>query len=56
MCPTSELQEKVDRQLDMFHNVENMFGMEMAIQMRSKKQPSITLTFIYLGFPFVLLK
>ncbi|KAL7247108.1 hypothetical protein ACSBR2_002093 [Camellia fascicularis] len=41
MCPTCKLREKVDRQLDMFHNAENMFGMEMAIQIRSKKQPAV---------------
>ncbi|KAL6996764.1 hypothetical protein U1Q18_006892, partial [Sarracenia purpurea var. burkii] len=39
MCPTPALRAKVDRQLEAFHNAEKMFGMEMAIQMQSEKQP-----------------
>ena len=39
MCSTPELRATVDRQLDMFHNAEKMFGMSMAIQMRDKKPP-----------------
>ena len=39
MCPP-EVREKVDKQLDIFHNVIKMFGMDMVIQMRNKKKPS----------------
>ena len=39
MCPP-EVREKFDMQLDIFHNVKKMFGMDMAIKMRNKKQPS----------------
>ena len=38
MCPP-KIREKVDMQLDIFHNAEKMYGMDMAIQMRNKKQP-----------------
>ena len=39
MCPSPVVREKVDKQLDIFHNADLMFGMDMAIQMRKKKQP-----------------
>ncbi|KAL5551082.1 hypothetical protein UlMin_001258 [Ulmus minor] len=38
MCPSPLERESIDKQLDLFHNVESMFGMDMAIQMRNKKQ------------------
>ena len=39
MCPP-EIREKVEMQLDIFHNAEKIFGMDMTIKMRNKKQPS----------------
>ena len=33
-----EIREKVEMQLDIFHNAEKMFGMDMTIQVRNKKQ------------------
>ena len=39
MCQSPLERESIDKQLDLFHNAESMFGMDMAIQMRNKKQP-----------------
>lgn len=39
MCPSMDEREKIDRQLDIFGGADMMFGMDMAIQMRTKKQP-----------------
>ena len=39
MCPSPKLREQVDKQLDIFTKAEMMFGINMAIQMRNKKQP-----------------
>ncbi|KAL5544317.1 hypothetical protein UlMin_008101 [Ulmus minor] len=41
MCPSLLERESIDKQLDLFHNAESMFGMYMAIQMRNKKQPAL---------------
>ncbi|KAL5580609.1 hypothetical protein UlMin_013051 [Ulmus minor] len=41
MCPSPLERESVDKQLDLFHNAESMFGIDMVIQMRNKKQPAL---------------
>lgn len=41
MCSTSDLRAKVDKQLDSFHNAKSLFGIDMAKQMRDKKQPAL---------------
>ena len=43
MCPSPMVRERIDKQLNLFHNAENMFGIDMAVQMRHKKQPGTSL-------------